>query len=356
MRSIFVILFSIFSLLLVCPCHAQSAKRVKIGFITDLTGSFASWGTQSQIGAKLAAKELAEKEWPVEILFGDHQSKNTTATSEAQKMVTLDDLDALFVEFSPQAIATAGIAGQSRKLFLATTGATSFLDLNPYAFKTFVDYRKGCREIAAFWQKMHYAKVGMLKPETEYGELCERGAREVYPGINVQAFKLNDDVATQLLNLKQDKVEAIFNVGLESDVLTTYRRLSEMRWTVPLGLFEADGFTKNVITTYREMLEGTSVFGISHVKDDFERKVMAFDPTGGKNLEATALAYLHVKQLVNAVRSCKPRDVVCQSAALARSRPDPLLGFVKFENRIASYESYVEVWGSGSLSLFKSYE
>ncbi len=349
------ILLALLLLLLVgtsAPLAAQTSHKVKIGFITDMTGS---WGAQSQIGAKMAARELAEDQWPVEIVFGDHRSKVSRAVEATQKILAASDVDALYVESSPAVAATAVLAGQNKKLFVGVTELENFLAQAPTAVKAYIDYAKGCREIARYWQRMHYQNIGMLKPEGEYGELCEKAAREVFPGLTTEAYRSGQVLSSQLLNLKNKKVEAIFNIGLEADVMATFQAMADLNWDAPLGLFEQSGFTKEVISRYRRMLEGTTVFGFSDVSHDFSAKVKAFDAHGGKNLEATALAYVHIKQLVTAVRSCKSGEIACQLDALVHSPADSLLGFTRFENRIASYESYIEVWSGGSLSLFKSY-
>ena len=334
---------------------AETARKVKIGFLTDLTASAAYAGISSQVGAKLAAKEMSEENWPVEVVFGDHQLKTATAVSEAQKMLTLANVDALYVEFSAPAVAVAPIAAAHKKLFVGSTAAESFLTHSSYAFKTFLDYRKGCREIAAYWKRMGYRKIGMLKPETEFGEICLSGARGVLPELVVEAFQVGENVSGRVLKLKKSGAEAVFNVGYEADVLNTYRAMAQLRWRVPLGVCRQDGLTQQIIDSYRDLLEGATAFGLTRVSPALAEKLKAYDPHAATRTEMAALAYLHVRQLVSAVRSCRQDDPGCQAAALARSPAEALLGFVRFENRIAAFDSDIEVWNGGSLSLYRSY-
>ena len=79
----------ILSLFLVISVHAEHNKAVKIGVITDLSGAGAFWGTQTVLGAELAAKEIKEAGGELQILNYDSQLLPKVAVSAAQRALMI---------------------------------------------------------------------------------------------------------------------------------------------------------------------------------------------------------------------------------------------------------------------------
>ena len=81
---------------------------IKIGIITDLTGPASYWGESTQEGAEVALKELREEGYNVELIFEDFQLDTKKALTSAQRLL-LEDVDAIYAEFNPAAVAVGSL-------------------------------------------------------------------------------------------------------------------------------------------------------------------------------------------------------------------------------------------------------
>src|SRR3989344_2255851 len=200
-------------------------ETIKIGIITDLTGPAAYWGESTRIGVLLAIADLKEEGILVEPIFEDYQLDAGKAASAAQKLVNVDNVDALYADFNPGAIATASVLKGKDKLFVYDAAIESPLADSPYTFKTYLDYRAGCAALAKKFKDADISTIGYLKVNLEFGELCLEGLKSVYGDFVIaEGYILGDlDFRTQLTKLKAKDVGAIVNVGFEGDSYNTLR-------------------------------------------------------------------------------------------------------------------------------------
>ena len=189
------------------------AQEIKIGVITDLSGYGAFWGTQTLLGAELLKEDLKQEGLDVDFIFGDSAFKPSQAVSEAQKLIAADNVDALFAEFSTIVNAVSPIARRSKRILMGTCGAKSFLESNPYALKTYLNYEKGCKQIGEYWKNQGLKNIGILRVAAEPGELCLAGAKSEFPSIMEGVFNASEDVSSQLLRMRAAKAQAIFSSG-----------------------------------------------------------------------------------------------------------------------------------------------
>ena len=190
-------------------------QNVEIGIITDLTGPAAYWGTSSQVGAELAVEELKEEGYDINLVYEDYRLDSSEALSAVQKLVNVDDVDGVYAEFNPAAISAGSFLKGKDVLYIYDAAIISPLENNPYAYKTYLDYKEGCRQISSKFREEGIEKMGVLKVNLEFGEICLEGAEEVYgENVSVEAYNLGDqDFKTQILKLNQEGVGAIINVG-----------------------------------------------------------------------------------------------------------------------------------------------
>jgi branched-chain amino acid transport system substrate-binding protein len=333
---------------------APELPSVKLGFITDLSGIGSSWGSQARIGAEIARDEINAANGRLEVVFGDHTFKPTTALSESQKMLDFDNVDALWVEFAPTAVASSAPAAKKHRLFLNNSAATSILEHNPYAFKAYLDYERGCREIGEAWKRQGVTKAGMIKLNAEFAELCLKGAKAVYPDLTVTSYDFSEDVSTQVLRLKSEGSQAIFNVGLEADMLNMLKVCRNLNYHPKIAVAEPDSLTPLVIKTSPDMLEGVTSFGFPPVDSAFLDKLSK--RLGSKDIktpEAAAIAYTHVRQIYAAISKCPNREIGCITASMAASGPDSTMRFRAWKNRTADYDFSLKQWKEGKLVNLK---
>lgn len=325
------------------PAH----RPLRLGYLTDLSGKGAFLGTQSRFGAELAATELADQGMPLQMIFGDHRLDTRTALSEAAKLLELDRVDALLTDFTPTAVAVSPLASRAKVLFIYQAPAESILEDNPYAFRNFLDYAEGCKAIAAFWQKKGVKNVAHLKMNLEFGELCSKGARAVFPDQIVADYNSGDDIRSIVMLWKSRGVEAIFQTAYEIDMLNRLRSYSELEYFPQTGVPEPL-MTSLVLKDGGRSTNGTVTFGYGDPSADFVAKVEKKEPGHSRNnIESAAIAYFNVRALVRAIRACPARDLDCQRQKLIETGPDSTLGFKGWKARSAAYDYQLKIWHGG---------
>ncbi len=332
-----------------------SPDSVKLGFVTDLTGVGAYWGTQSQRGIALAQREIEKQGGSFDVTISDHTFKPMVALTETQRFLDVTKADAIWVEFAPTVVASSGAVAKARKLFIANSAATSVLKANPFAFKAYLDYERGCAAIAHFWKSKGLRKIGMLKLNAEFADLCLQGARQEFPDLTVMSYDFGESVKSQILSLKSQAIEAILNTALEADMLNTLKALRELNYHVPVGVTEPEGLTDQVRAQYADMLQGVTSFGFPPVSDEFKEKFrVAYPDAPSTALEGAAMAYTHARQVFAAFQNCPGRKIECIAERMGSSPPDDTLQFLRWEDRIAVYDFTLKEWRNGSLVTLKT--
>lgn len=316
-------------------------SSVKIGIITDLTGPAAYWGESTRIGAEIAKEELEKEGYNIDLKFEDYQLDGAKALTSAQKLIDIDNVDAIYAEFNPAAIPVGSFMKDKNKIFMYVAAVTSPLEGNDNAFKTYLDYQAGCREVANKFFESGLEKVGVFKINLEAGELCLSGIKEVFgDDIVMETYNLGDtDFKTQVLKMKNSGVNAIINVGFEGDTLNALKAINELKFDVLYGTVD-DAITEQVKQKFSEELKGARSFGFSTVNSNFSSKIKEKSNNISSEYGA-ALAYTHIKQIVEAMGKCGSSDNNCIQKSINSSTADKTIGFKSFNNNIADLDMLI---------------
>ena len=319
-----------------------NALDIKIGIITDLTGPAAYWGESTRVGAEIAKKELVAEGYKVNLIFEDYQLDTAKALTSAQKLVGVDAVDAIYAEFNPAAISVGSFLKDKNTLLVYDAAPTSPLKENTSAYKTYLDYQVGCREVAKRFKNQGVEVIGVLKGNWEPGELCLAGVKEIFSDKTIsEAYNLGDtDFKTQVLKLKSAGVGAIINTAFEGDTLNSLKAMQELQFKVPYGTVD-DTITDNVKSKYPDGLKGAWTFGFRDVENSFVQKIAEESSKKLATDYAAAIAYTHIKQVVKALDECK-KDLACTKDKLASAKADSTIGFTKFVNRIADLQMSIK--------------
>src|SRR3990172_2543749 len=114
-----------------------------------------------------------------DFVFEDYQLDAAKALTSGQKLVNTDNVDAIYADFNPAAIAISSFLKDKNKLFVYDAAVTSPLKDSTNNFKTYLDYQEGCKGVATKFKNQGVAKIGYLKLNLEAGELCGAGIQEV---------------------------------------------------------------------------------------------------------------------------------------------------------------------------------
>src|SRR5258707_6742499 len=122
------------------PLPAQAADKVKIGFISTLSGPSAALGIDIRDSFVLAVKLNGGKlgGLPAEVIVGDDQFKPDVGRQLAEKNIKLDKVNFLTgIVFSNIMLASVPVAFENKVLYVSPNAAPSPLagkDCNPYLF------------------------------------------------------------------------------------------------------------------------------------------------------------------------------------------------------------------------------
>lgn len=338
------------SLLFVELTLAEEVK-IKIGYVTDLTGKGATIGTQSIYGAKIAVKELSKEGYSIELFVEDSRMDTNQGISATNFLINNKNVDVIFSDFTPISAAIASAVKTGNKLFVFQSPAKSILNTWQYGFRTFLDYTDGCRQLARYFKKKGYNNIGMLKINMEFGERCLMGAKEIYPKLKEFEHSSGEDLRTAILTFKNAKLPAYIQMGFEPDALNRISAARQYAYNVPVGTVEAI-ITDQVREKGGDYVNGNIVFSFSHVSENFINKFLEENPKRTRsNIESAALAYMHIRQVVKAWTGCPDHNLPCLSENLSKSPPDDIIGFRGWKDREAIFNMGLKQIMSSGLNL-----
>lgn len=214
MKHILVALLAI-----ACAAGAQAASKVKIGFVSTLSGPSAALGVDIRDAFQLAVKMNGGKlgGLPAEVLVGDDQFKPELGRQLAEKYVKLDKVDFLtgFV-FSNIMLAAVPVAFENKTIYVSPNAAPSPLagkQCNPYFFVASWPndaYHEAAGQHAT---NKGYKSVYLIAPNYQAGKDSLAGFKRFYKGsianeVYTQLGQL--DYSAELAQARAAKPDALY--------------------------------------------------------------------------------------------------------------------------------------------------
>jgi ABC-type branched-subunit amino acid transport system substrate-binding protein len=210
------------------------AEPVKIAVITDSSGKMAEFGKQTFLGAKMAESELLSGGADIKVLYEDSAMDTGQALSAATKAITIDNVSAIYAEFTPIATVLAPLMKKSGKLMIYRSGSNSIVNVGPTIFKTYFDFKVGCQLVAQHFKSQGAKRIAILRLDMEPGELCYEGLVEVIQPHSDQVFNSGERLNTHVLKAKQSKSEALIVMGYEPDLLSVMKAMQDLNFKIQL--------------------------------------------------------------------------------------------------------------------------
>ncbi len=312
--------------------------ETKIGVITDLTGPASYWGKSTQVGIKIAQEELKNKGYQSKFIFEDYKLLAPNALNSVNKLNGVDNVDAFYVEFNPGTYTVSPFLKDKNKIMLYDASPTSPLLESDNYFKTYLDYEKGCEQMANKFKLDGVTKIASLQPKIEFGDLCTKGVQKVFTNATVENYNLGDDSKNLVTKLNQQGIEAIINTGFEADTANILKAIGETNSKIRIGV-TTDTLTPTVKKQYSKELKGSYNFGFGAISNEFINKVKAIDPSV-TSYDAAALGYIHAKQLVTSLVDCQ-KELNCTKDKISKSKPESIIPFQNFVDRKANFETLI---------------
>jgi ABC-type branched-subunit amino acid transport system substrate-binding protein len=326
----------------------ETNKSIKIGVIIPLSGNSAYWGESTQAGVQMASKELQTEGLNIEFVTEDGKIDSTTAVNAAQKLVNIDNVDAIYSEFNPAAVSVSSFLENRDVFHMYAASVVSPLESNPDMYKTYLDYRESCKEMATVLQSEGVERVGLMKVSLEFGNLCLEGIEAVYSdNVVVKSFDSGaNDLRTQITQLSNSDAETIVVPALKPDTKLFVRQSQQLGINTNFAILK-ETVDSSMVQDYSDHLENSYVFGLPTVADDFRQKINSEYDTPVGDLQAAALGYLHTKQIANAMSECENASKECVADQVSQAQPDDIIGFKGFDGQIAVFDTVVKKFSNG---------
>jgi len=201
------------------PSGGQAADRIKIGFISTLSGPSAALGVDIRDGFQLAVKMAGGKVGglPAEVLVGDDQFKPEVGRQLAEKSVRLDKVNFLTgMVFSNIMLASVPVAFENKIIYVSPNAAPSPFagkQCNPYLFVASWPndaYHEAAGQHAT---NRGYKNAYLIAPNYQAGKDSLTGFKRFYKGniaaeVYTQLGQL--DYSAELAQVRAAKPDALY--------------------------------------------------------------------------------------------------------------------------------------------------
>ena len=198
---------------------AQAADRIKIGFVSTLSGPSAAIGVDIRDGFQLAVKMAGGKlgGLPAEVLIGDDQFKPEIGRQLAERYVKLDKVNFLTgIVFSNIMLAAVPVAFEAKMIYVSPNAAPSPFagkQCNPYLFVASWP-NDGYHEAAGqHATNKGYKNIYLIAPNYQAGKDSLTGFKRFYKGrVAAETYtQLGQlDYAAELAQVRAAKPDALY--------------------------------------------------------------------------------------------------------------------------------------------------
>lgn len=350
-KNLYVIITFCLLVLIFFVITQKTNQNIKIGIVTPLSGGSSYYGESTLVGAKMAESDLKKEGIDISFIFEDGKLDPVSALSAAQKLVGIDKVSAIYSEFNPASVSISSFLKGKDVFHLYNSAAVSPLENGGNNFKTYLDYQTSCREVAQYIKdNKGVKKVGVLKINLEFGELCTKGVKEIFGDENTYILTYdvgNRDFRSDLIKISNAQVDAVFNVSFKEETVNSIKQMKEFGLNKTfVGLVET--ITPDVYDQFGDYLKGGILFGLPVVGDSLKLKIKAYnDGLDVADYNAAGSAYVNLMMLGRSVNVCRS-NIRCVVKELTNAPANSDIGFEGFENRIAKFKTLiVEVADSG---------
>lgn len=340
----------------VSTSSAEAADRIKIGFISTLSGPSAALGVDIRDGFQLAVKMAGGKVGglPAEVLVGDDQFKPEVGRQLAEKNVRLDKVNFLTgMVFSNIMLASVPVAFESKIIYVSPNAAPSPFagkQCNPYLFVASWPndaYHEAAGQHAT---NRGYKNAYLIAPNYQAGKDSLTGFKRFYKG-NVAAEVYTQlgqlDYSAELAQVRAAKPDALYiflpgGMGINFIKQFVAAGLSK---DVPL-IVPGFGSDQDIIRPVGDAMLG--LFDTAHWAPDFDnaanRKFVAAFEKEYKRIPSVFAAQGYDAALLidAAVRDVKGKveDVEAVRKAMKAARFESVRGAFKFNRNQMPIQNY----------------
>ncbi|HOX88842.1 MAG TPA: ABC transporter substrate-binding protein [Burkholderiaceae bacterium] len=207
------------ALLCACALTATAADKVKVGFVSTLSGPGAALGVDIRDGFNLALKQAGGKlgGLPVELIVADDQSNPEVARQAVERLIKRDKVDFMTgIVFSNVMLAVGQPIFASKTFYIsANAGPSQYAgeQCNPYFFNVAWQNDNLHEAVGKTVTDKGYKRVVLIAPNYPAGKDALTGFKRYYKGEVAQEIytKLGQlDYAAELAQTRAAKPDAVY--------------------------------------------------------------------------------------------------------------------------------------------------
>lgn len=267
----------VFIYLLFSTVSLSAQQELKVGVVLPLTGPVAEYGAAARNGIELARKENPVLFSDIEFLYEDHKYEGRMALSAFNKLVTVDNIDLMYLWGYGPVQAVAPVAEQRKQPLIAVTGEQGIALKRDYIVRFCYHGEQAALEILPYLRKKGVKKIGILKTELAFINSILDGLRKnLADGESVEvidSFQFeNTDFKSSITRLKSMSYDAV-GVFLGSGQISQFYRQAASQgydgFTFGTDFFES----KTEIVDSGAGIDG-AVFPAPFVSEDFKKRYL----------------------------------------------------------------------------------
>lgn len=355
-----VVILIIVSIIYLSTNTKSNSDTIKIGAIVPQTGFGAYWGKPVMIGLELAQDEFNRKYGlnKIKIITEDSQSNSAKAVSAAQKLVSIDKVDALYSEFSSLSTAVAPVANSASKIFVHSTFSTTVKNRYGNSVKTFINFDTACEELVRLDNNKNN-KFLIISALSDTAPACVNGLKTVIPEENIKVVDgfVGEDFRTLLLQNKEFNPDYIIPIMYENGSYPLLKQINDINMDVIVYSDKQDLATEKILTSLPYSATNRIKFFESVIDEGFINKIKnKYPDIKNDDIQAAANSYQSMIILSEGLLDCENnRTSSCVYPKIANKNTFSSVGYknIKTEDGILISDLSIGFVENGKIRVIK---
>lgn len=361
-----IIVLVLFAILLACQQNnSQKVQVVKLGAILPMTGTAAFLGQQELVGLQLgiedANQRLSAKGYKIELIMQDSASKPANAVTIANKMITVDKVDVLFVSTSSANQAVAPIAKLANLPMFVMASDVGLTKGYENMFRIFMNFDTESQTLVKYITDMKYRKIGIIHASLKAFESQLSLIKQYLPKnvsiLEIQNYELgNKDCRTQIEKLSRKDIEAlvVLGQGPELNALVSQIKENKILSSIPIVggfTFLSDSAKVGGVAIYDKLVFASFAFTADSPELIKFRDRKSPDGKALTDFIDYAYTYDNIVLLATALENKKPGQTLLSSLQNIKTIKG-ITGSIEFDNnRDSLIQMRMATYKNGKVSL-----
>lgn len=329
----------------------------KFGGIFQLSGPQTPYGTLAKNGMELAIEDINNAGGingrRVTGIYEDSGGDRAKAATAAQKLISIDGIDALFTITPGMAGVVSPIAEENKIPYIYIGSVNVFALNKTYVFKDYPSPQDLCEILAKKAISLGHTKIALIGPNDEVTQYCKEGAERISPLLSFETFLPGDvDIKTQLTKIQNSNPTALILYALAGDCGNALRQIKDLGLSVQLFLPVQSFACGNQENSNAFADQMKTAFGSDIALDETstDPRLVSFMnrlEERGKviNLKGSALEYDILMEMAHAYSGCSDRECVINN--LHTLHVEGLTGNISYRDQIVVRDVMLTTYAEG---------